>query len=353
LVFISGCSSETSNTKRNIEKLGYEFSIEGFYKSMEDGNIDAIKTFEWYYVRDENTDYDAMYMDVVDHIIKVGKTEVIPEMYYQSWVSKGNGAPLVKAIDAGDEKLIKFYMDIMNSIFKEEVEKVRMTSERYLLGKYPNCLASAVKSGNQSLVKRMMKEDVFLKHRKTILRQDLKNHDRNYALNYYAAGINMAAWTGNQEMLQLVLNLGADSYRHLRNVWGYDEDDPRLERLNKNIPPRTIVGQNGNTPIFLATTNDFSNYYEKEAMVRFLIENDFYINIPNDVGRTPLINATLVALYDKSPPANNTRIIRLLLKHGADATKVDESGKAALDYALEMKDSPSAARIVSLLKEVS
>jgi len=32
---------------------------------------------------------------------------------------------------------------------------------------------------------------------------------------------------------------------------------------------------------------------------------------------------------------------------------VDESGKAALDYALEMKDSPSAARIVSLLKEVS
>ncbi|MFA9200527.1 MAG: ankyrin repeat domain-containing protein [Cypionkella sp.] len=90
-----------------------------------------------------------------------------------------------------------------------------------------------------------------------------------------------------------------------------------LERgANPNAADR-----NGVTPVTLAASLGFVEGVER------LVKAGGRVDVPNAAGETPLIAAV---------HRRDTALVRLLLKHGANADRPDNSGRSARDYATLM-----------------
>jgi ankyrin repeat protein len=85
-------------------------------------------------------------------------------------------------------------------------------------------------------------------------------------------------------------------------------------------------------------------YRNKPDMVKILLDNGARVDLIQWEGMTPLLLATVNYNYK---PGSKRMMIRLLLDHGADPTKIDSHGKSSLDYAREK----GLSNIVEMIRE--
>jgi ankyrin repeat protein len=84
--------------------------------------------------------------------------------------------------------------------------------------------------------------------------------------------------------------------------------------------------------------------FPRLKMLKILLKNGADVNLQNEDGQTATIYASMFGEY---------KILKLLLKHKADITIKDKEGKTALDYAKEYYDNNYRyKKIIKLLKKV-
>jgi len=81
-----------------------------------------------------------------------------------------------------------------------------------------------------------------------------------------------------------------------------------------------------------------ASYYGNADEVRVLVENGASIDLPGDMGYTPLLLAVSKQRFD---------VAKILLEHGADVVKRTEFDSNAMDLALMSRD----FRMIELIKK--
>jgi ankyrin repeat protein len=129
------------------------------------------------------------------------------------------------------------------------------------------------------------------------------------------SAVHLAASRGNSELMRLLLEKGAD--------------------VNRACTCKGFLDARDWTPLQMAARRG------RTEIVQLLLSGGADVRQTNSRGATPLHEAV-----DGDAPA----IVRALLDKGADARARDKEGKTPLDYASEVSDDETRARIVQMLK---
>lgn len=123
------------------------------------------------------------------------------------------------------------------------------------------------------------------------------------------------------------MNQSAWNYAYKAAVFG--DDKAFIKQINAHPEIVDYKDKEGNTLLHFIPQKDsydgdsFENGTRRFRMLKALVDNGADVNIKNDRGETPLMKA-----------AHWSRLasIRLLLKHNADATMLDDSGLSVLHH---------------------
>lgn len=146
-----------------------------------------------------------------------------------------------------------------------------------------------------------------------------------------------AAYRGHLSAVQLLLSRGADSTESGGNPIHYAG-----QRKHKEIC-RTLVCHGAIDPLVLSEDPDVLSLfraaysYDHESASGLLARRQELVNATDRDGRTPLHEAAT---------QGDVRMIRVLLVHGADPTRVDRFGSTALDRARSHRQK-SVVRLLS------
>jgi ankyrin repeat protein/L-ascorbate metabolism protein UlaG (beta-lactamase superfamily) len=178
--------------------------------------------------------------------------------------------------------------------------------------------------------------------------------------------LNTAAFNGNEEIVTLLLNRGADV-----KIGDVDNSQPiHLAAISGNTRVAELLlangataneqDDNGATPLIFATGRGHLD------MVRYLIENGADVNLPNVGGMTPLffagISEVAAALVDNGGNINaqsndgttplhsavwrgRTEVVRFLLEKGANPNLRNEDAMTPL-FAVHGENAPQIARLL-------
>lgn len=165
--------------------------------------------------------------------------------------------------------------------------------------------------------------------------------------------LHTAASTGHTEVVQLLINKGADlcltnqrgeTALHFAAKWGYVE----IVRILLEKDPTTVNMKNrgGETPLLAAVcpvhhlADDENVYVLRRSVVSMLIEHGANVNEKDKRGHTPLHWAAM---------KNEIKMAELLIAGGANMNAVNNNGRTPLDSAEFRKNT----EMVSFLKRVS
>lgn len=145
--------------------------------------------------------------------------------------------------------------------------------------------------------------------------------------------LHYAAQLGNKDLVKLLLDAGA--VNGIKN-WG-NETPANLAKIKAEIP--VLLNAKPYIASYFQTTDKFANTPLHWAVrgqnleaIQTLLPNSTDINAPNHYGETALMLALKGIRHN---PELATAITKQLLEAGADVNTVDQTGNAALYYALQ------------------
>ena len=183
--------------------------------------------------------------------------------------------------------------------------------------------------------------------------------------------VRYAAGRGQTRLLRLLLKRGTDASRTGCGRWGLDQDTSALlmsHGADVNCPEGAWVwtactGNNSqrDDPRYVQALLDPEStrycaspqalHYASKAgftgVMEVLLKNHAPVDARSDMGETPLFFA-----LKAGPRANMVRTVELLLSHGADPHREDDSGKTPWSIARRMRH-PDAGEIIALFDAAS